>query len=42
MKILEDKVNQTEIKDIEDIRESQKIIEKAIKENSEAIEMINS
>ena len=42
VKTLEDKVNQPKNKEIQDIRENKKILDKAIKENSEAIGKINS
>ena len=42
VKILEDKVNQPENKEIQNIMESQKILDIAMKENSDAIEKINS
>ena len=42
VKILEDKVNQPENKEIQNIMESQKILDIAMNENSDAIERINS
>ena len=42
VKILEEKINKPENNEIQDIRESQKILDKAINESSEAIEKINS
>ena len=42
VKILEDKVNQPENKEIQNIMESQKILDIAMNENSDAIEKINS